>query len=104
MCVSVQGDGEGSTGHHITKRTAKHYGGLGVGSSCTVKGSYCSCHYCRWGQHDIYNISNNIYNINTISVCRCDHGFIHCVKHGATAYHHGIGLFIGQFILIRYVS
>ena len=22
---------------------------------------------------------------------RCDHGFIHCVKHGATAYHHGIG-------------
>ena len=47
MCVSVQGDGEGSTGHHITKRTAKHYGGLGVGSSCTVKGSYCSCHYCR---------------------------------------------------------
>ena len=31
---------------------------------------------------------------------RCDHGFIHCVKHGATAYHHGIGQFIGQFINI----
>merc|ERR1712029_1167472 len=53
--------------HHISKRTVKHHG-VGYGSSCTVKGSYCSCHYCR-----------------------CDHGFIHCVKHGATAYHHGIG-------------
>ena len=30
-------------------------------------------------------ISNN-YNTH-----RCDHGFIHCVKHGATSFHHGIG-------------
>ena len=25
------------------------------------------------------------------NLIRCDMGFIHCVKHGATAYHHGIG-------------
>ena len=106
MCDSVQG--EGSSGHHITKRTAKHYGGLGVGSSCTVKGSYCSCHYCRWGQRRDTTISTTYLIISTISthghfsVSRCDHGFIHCVKHGATAYHHGIGQFTAR-LLIKYI-
>ena len=58
---------EDVSSHHLSKRTTKHHG-LGIGSSCTVKGSYCSCHYCR-----------------------CDMGFIHCVKHGATSFHNGIG-------------
>ena len=54
--------------HHLSKRTTKHHG-IGIGTSCTVKGSYCSCHYCR-----------------------CDMGLIHCVKHGATTFNSGIGI------------
>ena len=54
--------------HHLSKRTTKHHG-IGIGTSCTVKGSYCSCHYCR-----------------------CDMGLIHCVKHGATTFNSGLGI------------
>ena len=61
--------------HHLSKRTIKHHGGIGVGTSCTVKGSYCSCHYCR-----------------------CDMGLIHCVKHGATTFNNVIG--IGKRIIV----
>ena len=42
----AESSGGGEEAHHLVKRTSKHHG-LGVGSSCTVKGSYCSCHYCR---------------------------------------------------------
>ena len=56
--------------HSVSKRTVKAgpLFGPGRGSSCTVKGSYCSCHYCK-----------------------CEHGNIHCQKHGATSLMHGHG-------------
>ena len=69
ICV-VKGSENPSTSQQISKRTLKgghHFSG-GSGTSCSVKGSYCSCHYCK-----------------------CDYGQIHCHKHGATAYMHGHG-------------
>merc|ERR1719244_1253854 len=56
--------------HSVSKRTVKGgpLFGPGRGTSCTVKGSYCSCHYCK-----------------------CEHGNIHCQKHGATSLMHGHG-------------
>merc|ERR1719206_90173 len=65
--VGDEGDG---VVHSISKRTVKGGSlfGPGRGTSCTVKGSYCSCHYCK-----------------------CDHGNIHCQKHGATSLMHGHG-------------
>merc|ERR1719342_1467134 len=56
--------------HKISKRTVKgkHHVVGGVGTSCIVKGSYCSCHYCK-----------------------CDHGMIHCQKHGVNSLSLGHG-------------
>ena len=40
-----------------------HHGHHGKGTACIVKGSYCSCHYCK-----------------------CEKGHIHCKGHGHGGY------------------
>merc|ERR1719483_1219909 len=60
---------DGSSDQSLS-RSKRTLGGhhTGTGTSCEVKGSYCSCHYCK-----------------------CDHGSVHCGKLGAKSLSSGHG-------------